>query len=570
MVIVISAGNDGDSTDPAVDPLNPDPLAAGVAAAGNGNVIIAGSVNSSNVISAFSNRAGSGAAVFLSARGERVCCTYENGVLKVVTNPDGSRSVYVFSGTSFSAPQIAGAVALLRQAFPNLTAPQVVDLLLRTASDGGDPGTDAIYGRGILNITNAFAPQGASTLAGSTVKISLGDTTLVTSGPMGDAKGKSAGVSAIVLDGYARAYQYNLGSLIRSAELQPRLGPALASQVRNVTLGDDSLSLAFTVDNRGRVERLAWQGSLHVSAQDSKASAVLAGRVIARISPTERAAFGFAQGADGLVAQLQGSEAAPFLIARAPGDNPGFGQDNLISFAWRHQAGSWGLTASAEHGTAITAAPALTAASQLDRRRYEAADRFGISFDRQTGNWKFTAAASLLDERRTVLGARFNDGFASRGADSLFVDLAAGWRPAPNWRLGANLRGGITRPRSGGTIAAGGRMMTSAWSIDATREGVFGAADSLSLRLAQPLRVESGGIALNLPVDYSYATLQPTFATSLLDLTPQGRELDAELNWRSPLWNGAAMISLFYRVDPGHYANLPDDKGLAFSWQRRF
>lgn len=113
-------------------------------------------------------------------------------------------------------------------------------------------------------------------------------------------------------------------------------------------------------------------------------------------------------------------------------------------------------------------------------------------------------------------------------------------------------------------------MLTSAWSIDATRYGVLGVSDSLSLRLAQPLRVESGGIALTLPVDYSYVTLQPTFATSVLDLTPQGRELDAELNWRSPLWNGAAMISLFYRVDPGHYASLPDDTGLAFSWQRRF
>ncbi|MEQ1499524.1 MAG: S8 family peptidase, partial [Novosphingobium sp.] len=569
VVVIVSAGNDGDSTDPAVDPANPDPMAAGLVAAGNGNVIIAGSVGAGNLISAFSNRAGTGAAWYLSARGERVCCTYENGVLKVVTNADGSRSVFVYSGTSFSAPQIAGAVALLREAFPNLTAQQVVELLLRTASDAGDPGTDPIYGRGILNITSAFAPQGATSLAGSTTAIPLGDTTLVTSGPMGDAKGRSAGVSAIVLDSYDRAYQYNIGSLIRSADLQPRLAPALSAHSRNVSFGNDRLSLAFTVDSRGRIERLAWQSGLRMSGEDQRMASVLAGRVVMQLTPKARAAFGFSQGADGLVSQLQQRESPGFLIARAPGDNPGFGQDNLMSFAMRQQLGSWGFAASAEHGTAITAAPAWTAASQLDRRRYEAADRFGLSVDTKRGNLQFALGASWLDEKRTILGARFNDGFASSGAESVFADLGASWRPGLGWRLGANLRGGATYPRSAGTIA-GGRMLSSAWSIDATREGFFGDSDSLSLRLAQPLRVERGGIALTLPVGYSYATLLPTLAVRTLDLAPQGRELDTEINWRSPLWGGSAMISLFYRTDPGHYASLPDDQGLAASWSRKF
>jgi hypothetical protein len=30
------------------------------------------------------------------------------------------------------------------------------------------------------------------------------------------------------------------------------------------------------------------------------------------------------------------------------------------------------------------------------------------------------------------------------------------------------------------------------------------------------------------------------------------------------------MASLFYRKDPGHYAALPDDKGLAVSWTGQF
>ncbi len=69
------------------------------------------------------------------------------------------------SGTSFSAPQIAGAVALIKEAFPSLTAAEIVDLLFETAQDVGAPGVDAIYGNGIMDIRRAFQPVGMTTLA---------------------------------------------------------------------------------------------------------------------------------------------------------------------------------------------------------------------------------------------------------------------------------------------------------------------------------------------------------------------------------------------------------------------
>jgi hypothetical protein len=73
-----------------------------VRAAGNGNVIIAGSVNSSNVISSFSDKAGTEAANYLTALGEGICCQYANGQIKTTTT-NGATYVTVYSGTSFSA-----------------------------------------------------------------------------------------------------------------------------------------------------------------------------------------------------------------------------------------------------------------------------------------------------------------------------------------------------------------------------------------------------------------------------------------------------------------------------------
>ena len=570
VVVVISAGNDGDSTDPAVDPNNPDPFAAGLRDAGNGNVIIAGSVNANNLISGFSNRAGSEATWFLSARGERVCCVYENGEIKVVDNQDGSQSVYVVSGTSFAAPQIAGAAALLRQAFPNLTAVQVVDLLLRTARDAGEAGIDAIYGRGILDITAAFAPQGATSLAGSTTAIPLGDSTAVTSGPMGDAGTLRTPLAAIVLDEYQRAYQVDLASGFSGARQQARLAPALERETRHVTLGSDALSLAFSVDAKGRVARMPWTGQLRLSPDDAVKARVLAGRAVARVAPNSNIAFAFSQGADGLVAQLQGRSQPAFLIARAPVDDVGFGRDQSFSFAARHQLGKTGLTISAEHGSAISAAPVLDGSSNLGRIRLNPADRIAVTFDRQFGPVKASLGASWLGEQRTFLGAVLHNGFGAGGANSLFLDANGEWRFADDWRLGAAWRSGFTRANSGGAIANGSYLRSSAWALDLGRENLIERGDALGLRVSQPLRVESGGLKLTLPVAYSYQTLTPTYADVLVSLTPRGREINAELLWRGPLYNGSAMVSLFYRRNPGHFAEVPDDKGLAASWSWQF
>ena len=55
-------------------------------------------------------------------------------------------------GTSMSAPLVAGGAALVRQAFPYMTARQVIEVVLTTATDLGDP---LIFGHGLLNLERA-------------------------------------------------------------------------------------------------------------------------------------------------------------------------------------------------------------------------------------------------------------------------------------------------------------------------------------------------------------------------------------------------------------------------------
>jgi hypothetical protein len=138
IVMVISAGNES-----ADQPLL---LSRSFAEAGAGHVIIVGGIDAAGRPYRYGNRAGTGvAASYLMALGVDV-----NMI-------DRSGAVIVQSGTSASAAVVSGAVALIAQARPNLTGAQIVALLLNNATDLGDPGRDATYGNGALNVAAVLA-----------------------------------------------------------------------------------------------------------------------------------------------------------------------------------------------------------------------------------------------------------------------------------------------------------------------------------------------------------------------------------------------------------------------------
>ncbi len=60
------------------------------------------------------------------------------------------------TGTSLSAPMVAGIITLLRQAYPEAKNHEVVEAILETAVDIGQPGTDWQTGRGFPDALAAF------------------------------------------------------------------------------------------------------------------------------------------------------------------------------------------------------------------------------------------------------------------------------------------------------------------------------------------------------------------------------------------------------------------------------
>jgi len=212
MVLVRAAGNTG------VSALNE--TYAGDASTSLAHLLIVGSVNASNQISSFSNRAGTGCIAatrtcaaddkisnfFIVARGETVYSDLPN-------NAYGN-----MSGTSMAAPQVSGAAGLVYQnalaGNTQLSPAQVAAILKFSATDIGAKGVDSVYGWGLLNVPAALGPVGtvnvATTSNVTTSSVTTSRSRLRTSGSMGRREAFGDVLRGmVVFDSFGRGFAMN-------------------------------------------------------------------------------------------------------------------------------------------------------------------------------------------------------------------------------------------------------------------------------------------------------------------------------------------------------------------------
>jgi subtilisin family serine protease len=81
------------------------------------------------------------------------------GTQVLVAIPDGGYEIS--SGTSYSAAEVSGIVALMLQRKPNLTPDQVRSVLRATAKDLGPKGPDVMFGAGLADAYRALTAETA-------------------------------------------------------------------------------------------------------------------------------------------------------------------------------------------------------------------------------------------------------------------------------------------------------------------------------------------------------------------------------------------------------------------------
>ncbi len=557
-LLVTSAGNNGDA-DPQLSALNTIDILRdnNLLDSGPGAFIIVGAVDENNQMAAFSDRAGIARDFYLVAPGVDVIFPW-NGVLSIG------------SGTSFSAPHVTGAAAILFQRWPLLTARDVADILFESATDLGAPGVDDIFGHGLLNLAAALTPLGLSTLAveGSSLFAPVTEAAVVLGSAFGDAAAFRAGLSAVMmLDGFARDFQVDLSGFVLSRPNRSFLDD-IADQRRNwrsaslELRGGGYLSISVNEDERANtILPLLGQAAADIGTRQGLVLE-FAGTVLG-----QRFAAGTGRRlTDALAARapaLFGEELLSVTRAFAPAIDTGAGTYAIAGTSpWRNIDLRLGLSMANNRG--LSAHPV---ARLRDREPVYAA---ALRLDRHGASSRLALEIGTLAEDAAILGSRAAGGLGiTDHSRTVWMALEGEKRIGGRLVLEASLTMALTDPghigdsllRSLGTIAS------TSFSLGLAGRDLLLWGDAASITIHQPLHVERAPLTLVSGIGIDLDTGDVNFGETVLSLTPSGREIALESAYRVYVGGWRAEANFAYRFDADHVAGRRD--AITMLWLSR-
>lgn len=189
-------------------------------------------------------------------------CMVADGTWTAATGT--SNSAYDFwVGSSFAAPQVAGALALLAEAFPGLTPHELRIRLLASADNsffapdgtielatGFFHGYSTEYGHGFLDLRAALLPIGVTTLAmANGTRLATEDAIVVTGSAFGDAVSRSLGKFDIaVTDSLSTGFDMP-GEALVAPQVPQSLSAGMLSRAVTGDLTRRRIDAAATLDD---------------------------------------------------------------------------------------------------------------------------------------------------------------------------------------------------------------------------------------------------------------------------------------------------------------------------------
>lgn len=546
---------------------------SGLTATAIQHLIFAGSVNSANVASSFTNKPGSGslintsnakttyAARWVMAPGESIIAPYTLG---------GNGAYSLWSGTSMSAPVVSGSLMLLQNAWPILkTQGTTANLLLATATDLGSKGVDSTYGNGLVNLQTAFNPYGTLTVTGSngkTVAVSSLNGTLISSGALGSLSSiQSKLANYTAFDAYARNFSVNLSGLVKTPSAAATRNPLpsnaySAPRVMKYADGELTFSLQNTSDTLQHLGEFGYNAELE--------SVPTVGYTL--YTNRSESIIGFGYGASSsytFAKSLYNDE----LIARPMHD---FDAGSISSLAQGGYQFAYGvkLTPQLRLAAAYTSTAATTPTLLAQNAAQTSQVKLGLAYrfdERLSGGLTYSNVA----ERNSLLGASYASGsILSLGQNATDVfGLTAGFHLSRNSSLTLNAEFGHTRAgnaESGSLFAGTTDIQSRAWGVTYLQQNLWKADDQLLASVKQPLRISSGSAALlTAGVDAEgYAVYDKSWSS----LRPDGREIDCTLAYRMPTGKtGNLTMQAVYQKDALNIAGN-NNALLGMIWNRNF
>ncbi|MBQ8473974.1 MAG: S8 family serine peptidase [Alphaproteobacteria bacterium] len=191
-IFVWASGNDGM---PQSNPLSAMPLVSNDLVGHFVNVVAWD--NETGALADFSNACGITKDYCITAPGTNLSAGYSNDL----------------DGTSFAAPVVSAAIAVIREAFPYMQSTQITELLFTTARDLGVVGVDELYGHGMLDLERATRPVGTE-LVPISENVTRPLETVRVSGTIAKQI-RDADLELAFVDGFGRAFSTKLNDKIK-------------------------------------------------------------------------------------------------------------------------------------------------------------------------------------------------------------------------------------------------------------------------------------------------------------------------------------------------------------------
>lgn len=489
-----------------------------------------------HTISTFSNYCGVAKNWCLAAPGE-ITSVLQNG---------GGYDNGGSQGTSFAAPNVSAALAVLMGAFPHLTARQLTEILLDTATDlninpntgvadAALNGVDEIYGHGLVDLEAATSPtSGGWNIVTGPSSFSHGFTvqnsSLRLSPSFGDGLAGLSEKRLMFLDKYNRDFGISLGSLIQmnSAKQDPldtmqRFGNSNMPQMADAGIVKVGYS-AYTNSDTGSAEMRKYAGEQVVDKVMLTSDIPVLGSVM-RTS--------FAKGVDVSEMETLGSKTS---LA-----------ENSLSGSFRNQF--MGLSQNAQNFSVQNGNENLGVKmgyyySDGKTDEFDTQDNASMKGFYSTVNYKpssngsFYVQTGMNVEDGSFLGSR-SEGALSIGPETktYFTTFAYEHAFTGNLAFLGSYSVGMTEMgvSENSLIKNISNASVDSFALGLEYSNVFAeeGGDKFGLAFSQPLRVRNANANVMLPMDImgDGSIVYDSFSTSI---APGGRELDLEGYYTRP------------------------------------
>ena len=538
------------------------------------HVLAVAAVDSSGEISFYSNRCGAAADFCLSAPGGGDANgdgDFDNDELIWGPSPppaDGEPDSDYYAGTlgtSFAAPLVSGSLALLKQMFPSVGNHELVNRLLVTANKTGIYSDSSIYGQGLLDLDTATRPVGATAVAsGDSLDsglVPLNQSSISTfGGALGNSLQSALGDhNMTVFDELGFPFIQSASALIGSSPTTSKASALRHSSEqledgRKIQVGaainhwQDNSSPGFYTDNPSEQIQPDY---FALQTQNSHGGERFAG-----INANPGWFFGVY--ADSFVTpgttNDDSSFAAPWLRFARNGWSSGgaiaLGEGKLRLGVFEGSA-SWNRyqPVSEHRGNGAIMEYSLTINDQA----------LGLSI--QSG---------FVNERDTFLGTEIGSALGQlENSETYFAGINGHLQIRENWQglfalYSGTTDSGLEQGTNSGLLNFDSSIASNSWSLGLSGHSLWQPNDQLSIYLAQPLRIERGQASLQLASGRT-VDRQVIYQTVAIDLQPQGREQQLEMNYQFAWGRATASARAEYTHQPNHNYQNSSYSEISFS-----